>query len=53
MMVESMRDFITKGKTMSAEYFQPDMGNRFKNPWGYGDDIFIVRDAAVRLGLAT
>ena len=53
MMVESMRDFITKGATMRAEYFQADMGNGFSNPWGYGEDILIVRDAAIRLGLAT
>jgi len=52
MMVKCMRDFITKGETMRAEYFQPEMGNGFKNPWGYGEDILIVRDAAIRLGLA-
>jgi len=53
MMVEAMRDFITKGDTMRAAYFQPDMGNGFSNPWGYGQDILVVRDAALRLGLAT
>ena len=52
MMVEAMRDFITKGEKMRAGYFLPDYGNGFKNPWGYGNDILIVRDAAVRLGLA-
>lgn len=51
-MVESMRDFITKGSQMRADYFQPTMNNGFGNPWGYGEDILIVRDAAVRLGLA-
>lgn len=27
------------------------MDNGFENPWGYGDDILIVRDEGVRLGL--
>lgn len=52
MMVESMRDFITKGNMMRAEYFTYDIGNGFGNPWGYGKDILKVRDAAIRLGLA-
>ena len=53
MIVESMRDFITKGSTMRAGYFQPEMDNGFGNPWGYGEDILIVKDAAIKLGLAT
>ena len=52
MIVENLRDFITKGEIMNASYFQPEMGNGFKNPWGYGDDILKVRDAAVKLGIA-
>jgi len=52
MMVESMRDFITKGEMMNADYFSEDMGNGFGNPWGYGKDISIVREAAIRLGMA-
>jgi len=51
-LVESMRDFITKGKTMRSGYFQPEMDNGFENPWGYGEDILKVRAAAIRLGLA-
>ena len=51
-LVESMRDYITKGTQMRAAYFQPEMDNGFENPWGYGDDILKVREAAVRLGLA-
>jgi len=51
-LVESMRDYITKGTQMRATYFQPEMGNGFSNPWGYGEDILKVRDAAVKLGLA-
>ena len=52
MIIECLRDFITKGKTMKASCFQPDMGNGFGNPWGYGDDILKVRDAGIRLGIA-
>jgi hypothetical protein len=51
-LIESLRDFITKGSMMRSDYFQPLMLNGFKNPWGYGDDILIVRDAAVKLGIA-
>jgi len=51
-MIEDLRDFITNGEMMRAEYFQPDMGNGFKNPWGYGDDILIVKAAAIKLGIA-
>ena len=51
-LVENLRDFITQGKTLRAEYFQPDMGNGFKNPWGYGDDILKVKSAAIKLGIA-
>jgi len=50
--VESMRDFITKEDTMRAGYFQPEMDNGLKNPWGYGDDILKVKNAAIKLGLA-
>ena len=51
-LVESMRDFITKGDLLSAGYFRQDYGNGFGNPWGYGEDILKVKDAAIRLGLA-
>lgn len=52
MIVECLRDFTMKGETMNASYFQPKMGNGFGNPWGYREDILIVRDAAIRLGIA-
>ncbi len=50
--VECLRDFITKGEQMNASYFQPEMGNGFENPWGYGEDILKVKAAAIRLGIA-
>ena len=50
-LAESIGAFVLKGSTMRYEYFQPTMDNGFENPWGYGDDILIVRDGGVRLGL--
>lgn len=50
-LVESLREFVLKGSMMRYGYFQPEMDNGFNNPWGYGDDILIVRDDGVRLGL--
>jgi len=52
MIVECLRDFITRSETMNANYFQPEMENGFKNPWGYGEDILKVQHAALRLGIA-
>lgn len=46
------RDFIKKGSQLRKEYFQPDVGSGFRNPWGYGEDLLKVQDAAVRLGIA-
>ncbi|MDE1464814.1 hypothetical protein [Spartinivicinus poritis] len=51
-LIESFRNYISKGHQLRANYFQPDMGNGFRNPWGYGDDILIVKEAALRLGIA-
>ena len=51
-LIEALRDHITKGEMMRAEYFQSDMGNGFKNPWGYDEDLGIVKEAAIRLGIA-
>jgi hypothetical protein len=55
-LIESLRDFVIKGKTLRAEYFQPDMGapDMWDNHiWGYDDDsMLIVKSAAVRLGIA-
>ncbi|MFJ3366547.1 hypothetical protein [Pseudomonas sp. NPDC086251] len=39
------------GKTMRDGYFQCKMDNEFENPWSYGEDILMVRDEGVRLGL--
>lgn len=47
----SIGAFVLGGKTMRYGYFQPIMDNGFESPWGYGDDILIVRDEGVRLGL--
>ena len=47
----SIGAFVLSGKTTRYGYFQPTMDNGFENPWGYGDDILIVRDEGVRLGL--
>jgi hypothetical protein len=52
-LIESLRYYITKDKKLRAEFFQTDIGNGFENPWGYEQDIFIVRNAAVKLGIAT
>lgn len=51
-LVECFKNHITKGIQINADYFQPVMSNGFKNPWGYDDDILIVKEAAVRLGVA-
>lgn len=37
---------------MRYGYFQPVIDNGFESSWGY-DDILLVRDAGVRLGLIT
>jgi hypothetical protein len=50
--IESLRDYIKTGKTLRLSYFQDDMSNEFGNPWGYGDDLVIVKDAAHKLGIA-
>ncbi|MGS0737259.1 hypothetical protein ACVBEG_11945 [Pseudomonas sp. GG8] len=50
-LVESIGAYVLKGQMMRYGYFQPTMDNGFDNPWGYGDDILIVRDEGVRLGL--
>ncbi|QOF90694.1 hypothetical protein [Pseudomonas lundensis] len=50
-LVGSIGAFVLSGKTMRYGYFQPTMDKGFENPWGYGDDILIVRDEGVRLGL--
>ena len=36
---------------MRYGYFQPTMSKGFENPWGYGEDILIVRNEVAHLGL--
>ena len=50
-LARSIGKFVLSGAPMRYGYFQPTMDNDFENPWGYGDDILIVRDEGVRLGL--
>ncbi|NWD74805.1 hypothetical protein HX890_11885 [Pseudomonas gingeri] len=50
-LIGSIGKHVLTGKTMRYGYFQVTMDNGFENPWGYGEDIQIVRDAGVRLGL--
>lgn len=50
-LIGSIGAFVLNGSTMRYGYFQPIMDNGFENLWGYGDDILIVRDEGVRLGL--
>ena len=52
MIVEKLRDFITKGHVMRASYFLEEWETGFRNPWGYGKDILKVGAAAKRLGIA-
>jgi len=51
-LVDLLRDFIISGVTMKAEFFQPEMDRKFKKPWGYGEDILLIRDVAIQLGIA-
>lgn len=50
-LIESLRDFIKKGRHLNANYF---CEKRFSDshPWGYGKDLQIVRKAALELGIA-
>lgn len=50
-LVSALGKHVLTGSTMRYGYFQPTMDNGFENPWGYDDDILLVRDAGVRLGL--
>jgi len=50
-LVDSLRDFIISGITMKAEHFQLEIKSRF-NPWGYNEDILILHDVAMKLGIA-
>lgn len=41
----------TQWEDDALRIFPANHGQRPENPWGYGDDILIVRDEGVRLGL--
>ena len=47
-LVIHLRDFVRAGKTLSPRTFGPWPGG---DPWGYGDDMDVVRAAARRLGV--
>jgi len=51
-LVDSLRDFIISGVPMKAEYFKLEMDRKLKKPWGYGEDILILHDTAIKLGIA-
>ena len=51
-LIDSLRDFIISGVTMKAEWFQLEVDNNLTKPWGYGEDILIIRDIAIKLGIA-
>ena len=50
-LLQSIGRHVLTGSLLRHGYFQPVMDNGFKNPWGYEEDILLVRDAGVRLGL--
>lgn len=51
MLVENLRNYIIKGEKLWAEYFQPVLPNGFKNYWGYGDDILIIKNKGLEIGI--
>ncbi|MCE2029263.1 hypothetical protein [Sessilibacter corallicola] len=51
-LIIALREFIMHGQRLSAWRFRPVLPNGFENPWGYGNDILIVHDAAIRIGVA-
>ncbi|MDE1465652.1 hypothetical protein [Spartinivicinus poritis] len=52
-LVAFFRNHISKGAQIRADYFDPN-GSFWgeQHPWAYGDDILIVKEAALRLGIA-
>jgi hypothetical protein len=52
-LIQSVRDFVVRGKTMREMYFTPAApGEKENNYWGYEDAAMLkVRDAGLRLGL--
>lgn len=52
MLLSSIGHYVLTGTgRLRYGYFQPAQDGRLHNPWGYGDDILLVREAGVRLGL--
>lgn len=51
-LVECLRDYIKKGEPLRLAYFSDVWSNGQHHPWGYGDDLKIVHDAAQQLGIA-
>jgi len=47
-LIERLRDFIVKGYYLPAEYFHVN----YDHIWGYGSDIFVIKEAAIRLHIA-
>lgn len=50
-LIEALRDFIKKGQHLRADYFCEER-NFGRHPWGYGEDLQIVKNAALELGIA-
>lgn len=48
-LVKSLRDYIAGDSYINADYYS---STTVRDPWGYGDDMFKVREAAIKLGLA-
>ncbi|WP_163830751.1 hypothetical protein [Spartinivicinus ruber] len=51
-LVEFFRNHITRGVQIRSDYFDPNGSYIGEHPWDYGDDILIVKEAALRLGIA-
>ncbi|MGI0120112.1 hypothetical protein [Zooshikella sp. RANM57] len=51
-LVESFKNHIIKGTQLNAGYFEPVINDYLTDIWGYGEDILIVKEAAIRLGIA-
>lgn len=47
-LIIALKNFITKDRKLRAAYFN----NSSANPWGYGEDILIVKESAIKLGIA-
>lgn len=46
------REFIKRGTTMNKRYFNTSELYCSGHPWGYGDELTEVKDAAIKLGIA-